>query len=44
VHAEKTEQRLVLYSPRAGTDTAEKLDALLAERGAEAIQQQAAGR
>jgi transcriptional regulator with XRE-family HTH domain len=44
LHAENAEQRLVLYSPRAGTETAEKLDALLAERGAEALEQQPAGR
>jgi transcriptional regulator with XRE-family HTH domain len=43
LHAEKPEQRLVLYSPRAGTDTAEKLGALLAERGAQALEQQPAG-
>jgi hypothetical protein len=29
LHAETTEQRLVLYSPRAGTDTGERLAALL---------------
>jgi transcriptional regulator with XRE-family HTH domain len=45
LHAENPEQRLVLYSPRAGTETAEKLAALLdAERGAEALEQQPAGR
>ena len=43
LHAEKSEQRLVLYSPRPGTDTAEKLGALLAERGAEALEQEPAG-
>jgi transcriptional regulator with XRE-family HTH domain len=43
LHAEKTEQRLVLYSPREGTDTAERLEALLAERGAKALEQQPAG-
>jgi transcriptional regulator with XRE-family HTH domain len=43
LHAEKTEQRLVLYSPRASTDTAEKLAALLAERGAQALEQEPAG-
>jgi transcriptional regulator with XRE-family HTH domain len=43
LHAETPEQRLVLYSPRAGTDTAEKLGALLAERGAQALEQQPAG-
>jgi transcriptional regulator with XRE-family HTH domain len=43
LHAEKTEQRLVLYAPRAGTDTAAKLDALLAERAAQALEQQPAG-
>ena len=30
LHAETTEQRLVLYSPRAGTDTRARLEALLA--------------
>jgi transcriptional regulator with XRE-family HTH domain len=43
LHAEKSEQRLVLYSPREGTGTAEKLAALLAERGAQALEQQPAG-
>jgi transcriptional regulator with XRE-family HTH domain len=44
LHGETPEQRLVLYSPRPGSDTAEKLDALLAERGAQALEQQPAGR
>jgi transcriptional regulator with XRE-family HTH domain len=44
LHAENSEQRLVLYSPRPGTDTAEKLAGLLAEGGAEALEQQPAGR
>jgi transcriptional regulator with XRE-family HTH domain len=44
LHAENSEQRLVLYSPRAGTDTAEKLEALLAQGGAEALEQEPAGR
>jgi transcriptional regulator with XRE-family HTH domain len=43
LHAEKHEQRLVLYSPRAGTDTAERFAALVAERGAQALEQQPAG-
>jgi transcriptional regulator with XRE-family HTH domain len=43
LRAENSEQRLVLYSPRLGTDTAEKLAGLLAERGAEALEQQPAG-
>jgi transcriptional regulator with XRE-family HTH domain len=44
LRAENSEQRLVLYSPRPGTDTAEKVAALLAERGAEALEQEPAGR
>ena len=43
LHAEASEQRLVLYSPRADTDTAEKLRELLAEGGAQALEQQPAG-
>jgi hypothetical protein len=43
LHAENAEQRLVLYSPKAGTDTAAKLAALLAEGGAQPLEQQVAG-
>jgi transcriptional regulator with XRE-family HTH domain len=43
LRAEQTEQRLVLYSPWPESDTAEKLGALLAERGAQALEQQPAG-